>query len=91
MSKADFFEKYGSLESNKRGVASTNKDTWAYFTGMDRLLTRMKNEGDPDYAKTVESHMNFCLRDQPSASWILYSKHASQSHKDAAHEKYPSL
>jgi hypothetical protein len=80
MSKLHFLLKYGSLDKAKQAVASSDTERMGHAHAMDKLLDRMKTEGDPDYAKVRDDHMGDFAKDRIKASWIVSSKHITPEH-----------
>lgn len=91
MSKLHFLIKHGTLEHAKQAITSSDKERLGHATAMVKLLDRMKDEGDPDYEKVRNEHMNEFASDRIKSSWVVDSHHVTQDHLKMITDKFPHM
>lgn len=91
MSKLNFAVKYGSLDQAKKAVAGSDTETMGHAFAMTKLLDRMRSDGDPDYERFRDEHLNEFAAHKIKASWIVDTDHVTQDHLKTIADKHPYL
>lgn len=91
MSKLHFLIKHGTLDQAKKAVTTSDKNVLGHATAMVKLLDRMKDEGDPDYEKVRNEHMDDFASNRIKSLWIVDSQHVGQEHLKTMAKKFPNM
>jgi len=89
--KISFLLKYGTLDQAKKAVDTADTDKVGFITATKKLLTRMKEVGDPDYEKMRDNHMGNFSNDRIKSSWVVDSEHMKPEHLKTIVEKFPHM